>query len=91
MLTRSSLKILVLAFLAFACFCQPATDSSPIQILVGPGKEVTVTIPNIKRENLESILSTFFGREKPEATKKMHAALDQASEITIILTSKRER
>jgi hypothetical protein len=90
---------------AFACcmlagliigtlIAQPVKERDSIQISVGPGKEVTVTVPNVSKANLAEILGMFFARKRPEdagVEEKLKEVFGRSSELTVVITSKRER
>lgn len=63
-------------------------EESPVRIFVGPGKDLTITIPNLAKPQLSEALATFLARDKgnPDKVKR---ALGEASEITLALTTKR--
>ena len=91
----SQLAFIVLACLALDVYndqrAQPAqpVEPPPIRIEVGPGKAVTVTIPAISKDDLNGILATFFTRDHPEVKQRLQSKLAEASDLTLVLTSKR--
>jgi len=60
----------------------------PIEIYVGPGTEVRVTIPNIAKADLVDIISTFFGKGDEKAKTNFSAVIGKASDLTFVLTTK---
>lgn len=64
------------------------TSAPPIEILVGPGKTVSVTL-RIDRQSLVEILSTFFGKGQEKAEAEMRKVLGQASDVTLVLTTRK--
>lgn len=75
--------------IALACFAQaPKNESAPVRIEIGAHKEVTVTVPNIARDQLAGIAAAFFSRDRPETIPKLRKAFSEASEITLTLTTK---
>jgi hypothetical protein len=64
-----------------------AAEPPPVEIFVGPGKDVRFTFHFMDRKQVVGILSTFFGngREIPEARFK--ELLTDAGELTLVLTT----
>lgn len=65
-----------------------AKGAKDVQIYVGPGKDLTVTIPNIDKQNLRDILAIFFGKEHPASVEALRKAFAESGDVTIVLTSK---
>ncbi len=80
------MKILTCAFLLL--FSAQSTQE-PIRVVIGKGKSLTVTIPNIEKEDLRDILSTFFSRGDEQAEKKFKSLFKESQSLTVILTTER--
>lgn len=89
------MKTILASMLALACFAQPAgkVEPPPVRIFVGPGKAVTVTVPAIAKDDLVNIVSGFFSQRTPEnleVKRKLQAVFGQSTDLTFVLTTKRE-
>jgi hypothetical protein len=88
------------AFLAL--FAQRADATAcPIEILIGDKAEVWVSVPNVRKEDIVGVVSTFLG-EGPRggagrsesdiaaSVKKMHRVLSSSPNVTLTLTTRCE-
>jgi len=66
----------------------PEKPVYPIQIYVGPGTEVRVTVPNIAKADLVDIISTFFSKGDEKAKTNFNAVIGKSSAVTFVLTTK---
>ncbi len=69
----------------------PAAESQQrldaIQIFVGPGTELCVTVPSVPKHALNRIISAFLA-DDPKATTNFEKLLGKSSALTLILTTK---
>jgi hypothetical protein len=77
-------KIIACAVLLFSL---AQSTPEPIQVSIGKGKELTVKVPNIAKDDLAGIISTFFSRGDREAEKKFNGLLSESPSLTLILTT----
>lgn len=63
-----------------------ASDPCPVGVLVEAGPSIHVTVPNMGRQNLLDVVTTFFGRGKP--SPEMREAFARGKDITVTLTTK---
>jgi hypothetical protein len=62
-----------------------AKPACPVQISVGPGKSVEVVYPQVRKQDVASIIAMILGKEKPADLERL---LNQADEITFVITSR---
>jgi hypothetical protein len=63
-------------------------DHEPITIEVGPGKRLTVTVPDIKKADLVSLVADMFMSGDKAAKARFENLIDQAPSLTLILKSR---
>lgn len=63
--------------------------TDPIEIFVGAGKDLTLTIPTMNRNQLIEIIGDFLGRDYKDPTRNLKQLLNSAGEITLVVTTKR--
>jgi hypothetical protein len=64
-------------------------DSCAIQVFVRAHKDVDVTVPCMAREDMISIVSTFFARGDEQSEKKFRKLLTDGGDVTLQITSKK--
>jgi hypothetical protein len=81
---------LLLFFLLSLPIVSAKADKSPreISIVIGPSRDLNVTIPGIYRSELEDITATFFSRGDEAAKKKFLGLLGKSTSLTLVLTTK---
>lgn len=71
---------------------QAKPEPCPISIFVGPGLDVTVTIPRFDKASLVGVYSEFFGHgpgtEDAHQQAEMRAVFSRAKQLTLIVTTK---
>lgn len=75
--------------LAVAAMAQPIAEDRSIRVDVGSGPTVTVTVPNIRKEDVADVLSVFFSRGDESAKAQFQKILGSAKQVTLILESQR--
>lgn len=65
----------------------PLTGGSPIRLEVGPSKKTVVTIPNVRKSDIAGVLAVFFSKEDKKSEVRIRAVLEQADELTFVMTS----
>lgn len=78
-------RLLPLALLFAAC---SARGAKPIQFVVGPGKDLTITFPGYTKPDLRDVLVVFFSKEDPAMKTQFMEAFKSSGDITLILTTK---
>jgi len=56
-----------------------------VQVFVGPGKILHVVVPNIRREDVIAMMSTFLSRGNPEIKIELDNLLAESPELTFTL------
>jgi hypothetical protein len=79
----------LLGFAVMTAHAQKPEPSCNIQILVEANKDVDVTVPCVAREDVISVLSTFFAKGDEQAKKRIDKVLTDGGEVTLRITSKR--
>jgi len=81
-------RLIVFAFCVASSAQAPPSMPKPIQIHVGPGKEVSILIPSVDQKQLREIVVSFFGQKDELSTENFRKVLDQSTNMTLVLTSK---
>ena len=70
--------------------CPETSDCTP-EILVGPRRSLTITVPCIDHADLVQVAATFFSKNKPRTKSSFVEQLTKSDDITLTLTSKQEK
>jgi hypothetical protein len=69
------------------CFAWPL-QLPPIKVEVGTGKTLTITVTRMAKDQLIDIVATFFARDRKSVKADLESKFQEASEVTLVLTSK---
>lgn len=65
-----------------------AADTSRMPKLKSGPREIRVTIPNIRKEDLIDLLSTFFSKGQEKTRKRLEELFQKPADVTIVWTTK---
>lgn len=82
-----ALAFLVVVWYAFAAQPPAPEKLDPVQVVIGPGTNVTVIVPKLSREDLIDVISQFFARGSGNEGE-FKAALKDSPDLTLILTTR---
>ncbi len=62
---------------------------TPVRIEIGPRKAVTITVPTIRRSDLQSVIVDFFARGNEVSKRDLERAFSQGGDLTLVMTTTR--
>jgi hypothetical protein len=60
----------------------------PVEVVVGPEKDIIVRVGCVQRDDVVGIVSTFFSRGDKDTKAKFDAVLAKSGEVTLEITTR---